>query len=220
MNPDFLVAIVSGILAGLSACALPLYPVMLNHLTRCREDPRWVAVFFTAGLCGIYFVLYAFMGFLAAFFGYGMVEAAEAFRGRLLIFGALAAWGLAVLSFTRGLPLPTISLFKKKEGSGYITALASGAVFGTIVTPCNAPFLITGILPAIASNDGVFSGLLLLGLFSFFMGAPILLLGLASSTALRVFRFVGERRRSLEVLSSVFLIAVGLYFYLQFMFVY
>ncbi|MFH1788806.1 MAG: cytochrome c biogenesis protein CcdA [Candidatus Altiarchaeota archaeon] len=219
MNSDFLVASVSGVLVGISACALPLYPVLLNHLTRSREDPRWVSLFFTAGLSGVYFILYALMGVLAAASGYGMVEAAEQFRGRLLVFGALFSWSMAAFTVLRGIRLPTIQILRGRAGSGYMGALLSGVFFGTVITPCNAPFLITGILPAIASRDGVITGMLLLGAFSFFMGAPVLLLGWASSIALRLFSFVGERRRSLEVLSAVFLVVVGFYFFLQYLLV-
>ena len=212
MNGDVLVAAASGLLAGTSACALPLYPALLNHLTRTREDPRWVSVFFTVGLAGAYFILYALFGFIAALLGFGVVDEIEVWRGRLILFGAVFSWLMAWQTLRGGVRIPTVRAVKGGAFDGYAGAIASGVVYGTVITPCNAPFLVTGILPALASSDGVISGVILLVVFSAAMGAPMLLLGWASGAALSTFTALNRNRKSLEAVSAAFLILVGAYF--------
>lgn len=212
MNQGLLVALSSGLFAGTSACALPLYPVLLNHLTHERENPRWVSLFFSLGLAGTYFLVYAFAGSLSAVLGLGFFEAAEQWRGRLLLFAALYSWLMAWRTLSGGLTGKTLQLLKPVNSRGYSGVVASGAVYGAVITPCNTPFLLTGILPALASGGGTLNGIILLALFSAAMASPILLLGWASGTALSTFKLIREKRKLIEKTSALFLVLAGLYF--------
>jgi len=209
---DYLIAIASGLLAGVSPCSVPIYPALLNNLTRSREDPKWVTVFFTVGLAGVYFLVYSVLGLVMALAGAGLVETVETWRGRLTLVGALFSWLMAAATLHGGLRIPTIRLFKTEVSGGYAGALFSGFVYGSMVTPCNAPFIFTGILPALASSRSVFEGILLLLLFSVSLGAPFLFLGWVSGAAILTFKALERNARKLEVASAVFLILAGFYF--------
>ncbi|VVB54300.1 Cytochrome C biogenesis protein transmembrane region [uncultured archaeon] len=212
MIEDVVVAAASGLFAGVSGCTLPLYPVLLNHLTRSKEDPRWVSLFFTLGLMSVYFVLYLILGATAAFFGLGLVEAVEEWRGNFLLFGALMVWFLAYRTVRGGIDLPTFGFIKDVKAGGYFGALLSGFAFGATVTPCSAPFLVTGILPALADSRSIAEGVVLLSVFSLTFGAPLLLLGWLSGAAIASFNALKKNRRTIEFASAAFLFVSGFYF--------
>ncbi|MFH1126048.1 MAG: cytochrome c biogenesis protein CcdA, partial [Candidatus Altiarchaeota archaeon] len=155
MDLGFMVALISGFFAGVSACAIPLYPAMLYQLTQNREDPRIAALFFTLGMAGVYFLIYLSFGVLAAFLGWGFVESAEKLRGYLTIFAALFSWFMAWRTLRGVSGGRAIQLVKAETKAGYSGALISGFVYGSVITTCNAPFLVTGILPALASRGSV-----------------------------------------------------------------
>jgi cytochrome c-type biogenesis protein len=212
MNWDFIVALVSGLFAGGSACAMPLYPAMLNSITQNKENPRLSAIFFTLGLTGVYFLIYLLFGTLTAFLGIDFLEKAENMRGYLTIVGAFFAWFMAWRTIRGNTSGRIIKIINADIGGGYLGALASGFVYGTIITPCNASFLVTGIIPALSSKGTVFDGMMLLLAFSIAMGLPVLFLGWASGTALSAFEFFRRNSRKVELISAVFLILVGFYF--------
>jgi len=67
MNPiNFVIAGLAGLFAGGSVCTLSVYPALLNRMTASKEDPKWVTVFFTLGLAGVYFLVYALFGALTS----------------------------------------------------------------------------------------------------------------------------------------------------------
>lgn len=212
MNINFVVAALSGLFAGSSACTMAVYPALLNRMTGSREDPKWVTVFFTLGLSGVYFLVYVVFGAFTSFLGLDFLDTAELWRGRLTLIGALFSWIMAWSTLRGGIRLPAVRILKIDAQGGYFGALFTGFVYGTMISPCNAAFLFTGILPALVSSSSVSEGILLLAVFSFAMGLPMLLLGWASGKAIESFSILKNNTRKLEVISAVFLVAVGFYF--------
>ena len=212
MRADLVISLLAGFFAGSSACAVPVYPALLNRLTASREDKRLVTVFFVIGIAGVYFIIYALLGLLLSLAGAETVLAAETWRGRMTLLGALFSWVMAYHTFKGGLKMPTLKLFKGDTGGGYTGALLSGAVYGTILSPCNTPFVITGILPAIATKASVFYGIALLASFSLAMGIPFLFLGWAYGSAMMAFDILRRNMRKLEIASAIFLVIAGFYF--------
>ena len=213
MNPiNFVIAGLAGLFAGGSVCTLSVYPALLNRMTASKEDPKWVTVFFTLGLAGVYFLVYALFGALTSVLGVDFFDTAELWRGRLTLVGALVSWIMAWITLRGGIRLPTFKLLGGNAGRGYLGALTTGVIYGTMISPCNAAFLFTGIMPAIISSKSVFEGLLLLAVFSFMMGVPMMLLGWASGKAIKTFSLLKGNTRKIEIISAIFLIAVGIYF--------
>jgi cytochrome c-type biogenesis protein len=206
------VSLMSGLFAGVSSCALPLYPILLGQLVNGRDDKRLTAFFFALGLAGTYFSVYLLAGTLSVFLGEGFMEDVEGIRGFLLLAGGLFAWLLAWKTFRGGMGFGVVRMLGGDMKAGYLGSLFSGFVYGTMVTPCNAPFLFTGIMPALASKTSVLDGALMLLAFSFAMALPLLLLGFASGAAMNAFAVLNKNRRKLELLSALFLAATGVYF--------
>jgi cytochrome c biogenesis protein CcdA len=211
-----LISATAGLFAGISPCTLPIYPVILNQITRQRENPKLAALLFTSGLMGTYFILYLLVGLLASVLGFGIVEEFETLKTYLLLAAALFSWLLAWLTLKGGVNFGTRQLVKANTGGGYLGALASGFVYGTAISPCNAAFLFTGILPALASETKMLEGFILLLLFSTAMALPMLLIGLVSGKAFEVFALVNKNRKKIERISAIFLIAVGFYYLIMF----
>ncbi|MFH1835555.1 MAG: cytochrome c biogenesis protein CcdA [Methanobacteriota archaeon] len=212
MSLDVLVVAGSGLLAGVSACALPLYPVLLNQMTKAREDPRLISIFFALGLAGTYFTMYAAAGAISTILGFEFIGQVELFRGRLYLLAAFLCWFMAGRTFIFKKFGGVFQVVKKPSLKGYLGAVATGFAFGTVITPCNAGLLISGILPAIASASTVFQGLILLAIFSFTLSFPVLVLGFASGVAINTFSFLRKNQRFIEEVSAFFLILVGVYF--------
>jgi len=207
-----LISILSGLFAGISPCALAVYPVVLNQLVDSKDDKRLTAILFTIGLAGIYFTVYLLAGTLSLFFGTQFIEDIERIRSYLLILGALFAWLLAWKTLKGGLNFGAVKILKKDFMKGYVGSLLSGFIYGSIITPCNAVFLFTGILPALASKTSVLDGVLMLLAFTVSMSLPILFLGLASGMALSTFKALDQNRRKIEIISVLFLAGAGFYF--------
>ena len=202
----------SGLLAGISPCTIPVYPILLSQLTSAKKDPRWVTVFFALGMGGVYILLYMFLGAAASLLGAETLEGILEFRGRLVLLGALVAWIMAYRMLRGVHSGRTIQFLDAKTGGGYLGALVTGFIYGTIISPCNAPFLVTGILPALSVSGTLFEGIILLAVFTFAMNLPLLALGFASSYALRGFSFIKKNNRRFEVFSALFLAVAGFYF--------
>ena len=49
-----LLSISSGILAGITACVLPTYPVLLNTLSRTQDSKKLVSILFVLGMVLIF----------------------------------------------------------------------------------------------------------------------------------------------------------------------
>jgi cytochrome c-type biogenesis protein len=185
---------------------------MMNQITRTKENPRLASVFFTVGLAGVYFLIYVIMGALAAFFGMEFVNTAESWHGYFRLLGALFSWYMAWQTLRGGVHGTTVQLLKFRPKNGYLGALLAGFVYGTVLTPCNAPFVVAGIVQALSTQGTVLHGIMLLSVFSIAMATPLLLLGWISGAALSAFKIVEKNRRQLEIISALFLIAVGVYF--------
>jgi cytochrome c biogenesis protein CcdA len=100
--------------------------------------------------------------------------------------------------------------FRRRLGFGAKSAFISGALFATVISPCNLPFLLAGILPLIQSNATFIEGILSIASFSLFLALPMLAIGLGSSYILD--RFVKEHIEGIEKISAIFLFGVSLYF--------
>jgi cytochrome c-type biogenesis protein len=208
-----LIVLSSGLLAGMSTCILPTYPVMLNSLTRTKENPKLVVISFVLGLILTFTLVYVILGAIISLFGGNLAEDIDARRGILFLFAGIVCilFAIQILGkfnfFTR-----TISIFRSVEHTGVLGSFITGMFFGTVISPCSAPFLVTGIVPVLAAKTTVFEGILLMGLFAVSMSLPLLILGLFSGHAIKFNKFFQNNIRNIEILSAIFLVIVGIYF--------
>ena len=208
-----LIAVSSGLIAGVTSCLLPTYPVLLNIITRNPRHRRLSTILFVSGMTLAYILFYTILaGFIIAY-GWEFAENIDEKRSILFLFAAaisffFAADTLAHLNVLK----KTFVLFNKVDYPGDKGTFLAGISFGSIITPCSAPFLITGIMPILASKVTYPQGVILVLLFSLSLGFPLLILGLTSAHALDTMRWLQKNTRKIELVSSLFLVIVGLYF--------
>jgi len=216
-----LAAFVAGILSFLSPCVLPLVPGYVSLISGATaedlqsQDRRLLG---TVMLHSLTFIL----GFSVVFIALGAVatgigQFANEYHN---VLAKLA--GIVVIVF--GLHLTGLLKIKAlyadkrlhdvKGGSSAFGSFAVGFAFAFGWTPCIGPILAT-ILVFAGAQETVFKGVLLLAIYSLGLAVPFLLTSLGVD---RFLVFYGRFRRHLhtvEVISGVLLIAVGVLIFLN-----
>jgi cytochrome c-type biogenesis protein len=206
------VAFAAGVVTFTSPCVLPLVPGYLSFVSGVGFDelgdrPRRVArttLAFVAGFTAMFVAL----GAGAAWFG----DALLANRRPLEIAAGILVI-LAALVFA-GLPLPArllgearLPLGRLRGGSAAGAALV-GVAFAVGWTPCVGPTL-AAILTLSAGTGGAAEGAVLLAAFSFGLGLPFLLFGLAFTRSLGLSLWLRRRWRVVSLGSAALLAAFG-----------
>jgi thioredoxin:protein disulfide reductase len=205
-----MLSVSSGLFAAFSPCSFPVYPIVLNMLAR-GANRRLCAASFAAGLTTMFCTFYVAVGFAVKWAGDSFLEdtlskiyalmyglaAIVCFLFALQSLGGVRIWG------------GTFGIMRK-VGSGVAGAFLTGALFATVVSPCSMPFLITGVLPILLSNETMLDGLLITLAFGASLSAPMLAVGLVSGHAMD--NWFKRHVRKIELASTMFLIVAGLYF--------
>lgn len=208
-----LIAVTSGLLAGVTSCLLPTYPFLLNIITRNPRHRRLSTMLFVSGMMLAYILFYSLLAVLIMLYGWEFAENIDEKRSILFLLAALMSFFFAadtlghLNTFKR-----TIVFFNRVDYSADRGTFLTGVSFGSIITPCSAPFLITGIMPILASRVTFPQGLLLMVLFSLSLGLPLIIAGIFSADALNKLSWLQKNTRKIELLSVLFLIVVGAYF--------
>jgi cytochrome c-type biogenesis protein len=214
-------AFVAGILSFLSPCVLPLVPGYVSLISGATVEDLQSnerKMLGTVMLHSLTFIL----GFSVVFIALGAVatgigQFANEYHNLL---AKLA--GIVVIVF--GLHLTGLLKIKAlyadkrlhdvKGGSSALGSFAVGFAFAFGWTPCIGPILAT-ILVFAGAQQTVFKGVLLLAIYSLGLAVPFLLTSLGVD---RFLAFYGRFRRHLhtvEVLSGVLLIAVGVLIFMN-----
>ena len=216
-----LAAFVAGILSFLSPCVLPLVPGYVSLISGAtvedlHSDERHMLG--TVMLHSLTFIL----GFSVVFIALGAVATSI---GQLANeYHNLLAKIAGVIVIVFGLHLTGLLKIKAlyadkrlhdvKGGSSALGSFAVGFAFAFGWTPCIGPILAT-ILVFAGAQETVLKGVLLLAVYSLGLAVPFLL------TSLGVDRFLGfytkfrRHLRTVEVVSGVLLIAVGVLIFMN-----
>ena len=216
-----LAAFLAGILSFLSPCVLPLVPGYVSLISGASVEQLQSPerrMLRTVMLHSLTFVL----GFSAVFIALGAVATGV---GQLVneyhsLLSKIA--GVVVIIF--GLHLTGLlkikalyadkRLHEVKGGASAMGSFAVGFAFAFGWTPCIGPILAT-ILVLAGAQQTVWKGVILLAVYSLGLAVPFLLTSLGVD---RFLAFYGRFRRHLhtvEVLSGVLLIAVGVLIFLN-----
>jgi len=210
MNPELLItSVLSGLFAAFSPCSVPVYPVILNLIASEKKDRRSSAIGFCIGLSLTFTAFYIAVGFCIKLLG----DSAADVLGRVY----MGAYGLAALMcfLFAAQTVSDLRLFNRTFGAsfgargGLFGAVLTGALFATIVSPCNLAFIITGILPVVLAKPTVLEGVAYMLAFSASLGAPMLAFGLFSGRAFD--SWLKRHMRGIELASAAFLAIVGVY---------
>jgi len=211
----FVVTFFAGIATFISPCVLPLIPAYISFITGTSMDElksgtKSLKLTF---LSAIFFVL----GFTVIF---TLLGASATYLGNLLAGRKdLLRWigGIVVTIF--GLHLAGIIRIKflyqekrlqmKKKSLGYLGAFVMGLVFAIGWTPCVGPIL-SSILILASTQETVYKGMMLLSVYSFGLGIPLLITALFINWTLQLFTQIKKFYKVIEIASGVILIIVGI----------
>jgi cytochrome c-type biogenesis protein len=213
-------AFLAGLLSFLSPCVLPLVPPYLCFITgasldqltkRDRAEIGYRMVLMPALL----FVL----GFATVFVTLGATASAagQFLREHSTLLAQIAGVAIILMGlhfigiFRLGLINREVRYTHARRPAGLFGAYGIGLAFAFGWTPCIGPVL-AAILALAATEDSVFSGALLLGVYSAGLGVPFL------AAALGVERFLGFLQRfrrhlgTVERATGVLLVVTGVLF--------
>jgi cytochrome c-type biogenesis protein len=198
-----------GLLATASPCVLPLYPGFLAYLggqTGERHGPtRYLLGFFVLG------------GVLTAMVVLGAVIAALSMPiARMLAvvipLAIVAIFALGVLLILDRNPfyrMPQIGVPLLRRPA--LNAYAYGLLYGPIALPCSGPLVVGMFVYSVTITD-VLTQLWGFAWFGVGLGLPLLLISLLSGALQRdITRWFAQRRRILNLVAGVLMIAVALY---------
>ena len=209
-----LVAFMAGILSFLSPCVLPLVPSYLSFVTGMsledlqqgvdRRATLIHSLLFVAGFSMIFITLGASASFLGVFLRYYEVWIAR-IGGVVII-----VLGLHLTGVFRIAPLMRERRVQVKDKpAGYIGTLGVGAAFGAGWTPCIGPVL-GAILTLAGTQESVWSGVILLTVYSAGLAIPFLISALALDFFLNTFSRFRRLLPIVEKASGIMLIILGL----------
>jgi len=194
---------------------LPLVPAYLGHLTGTSvQGPVGVAqrrvllshaVLFVLGFSLVFIVFWASIGLI----GYLMQDYASLLRqggGIVLIIMGLHVSGL--------LRIPWLYQERRFQAgaswkTGYLSSFGIGLLFAAGWTPCIGPIL-SGIIALASTRETVGEGFYLLVAYSAGLGVPFLVVAAGIGSAARVLKRLNRYAGTIELLSGIFLIAVGI----------
>lgn len=222
-SPDvtYLGAFIAGLLSFLSPCVLPLIPSYITYITGLSfadlqaEHPtnvvrRKIILHSIAFILG-FTVVFVLLGASATFIGSFLQSKAVLIRkvgGILIILFGIHVTGLVPVRLLMGEKRLTI----KHKPAGYAGSFLVGLIFAAGWTPCIGPIL-AAILTLAATEENVFSGIMLLLLYSLGLGIPFLLSSLAMNQFLSLFNRFKKHIRIFEIITGLFLVVIGVLLY-------
>ena len=208
------VALMAGVLSFLSPCVLPLVPSYLSFVTGMsledlqhgvdRKATLIHSLLFVAGFSLIFITLGASASFLGVFLRHYEVWIARI--GGVVI----VILGLHLTGIFRIAPLMRERrIHVNDKPAGYLGTLGVGAAFGAGWTPCIGPVL-GAILTLAGTQESVWSGVMLLSVYSLGLAIPFLISALALDLFLGAFSRFRRVMPMIEKASGVMLIVLGL----------
>ena len=209
-----LVVLMAGVFSFLSPCVLPLVPSYLSFVTGMsledlqdgvdRKATFMHSLLFVAGFSMIFITLGASASFLGVFLRVYEVWIARVGGVLIIILGLHLAGIFRIAPLMR-----ERRIHVNDKPAGYIGTLGVGAAFGAGWTPCIGPVL-GAILTLAGTQESVWSGVLLLSVYSLGLAIPFLVSALALDLFLGTFSKFRRFLPVVEKASGVMLIILGL----------
>jgi cytochrome c-type biogenesis protein len=214
----FVTALAAGMVSFASPCVLPLVPAYLGFITGRSVEQLQLArgrarvASFTQGLAFVLglAVIFALLGASASMLGQTLLQHRELLfkvGGTVVVIFGLQMLG--VLRIPWMYRTARLVELKPKPGGGHVGAFVMGLAFGAGWTPCVGPFLGT-LLGVASSQDTVTAGVALLLVYALGLGIPFLIAALIVDRSLRLMRAVRPHMLSIERVSGVMVIGMGI----------
>jgi len=214
---SFPAAFVAGLLSFFSPCVLPLIPAYftfitgfsIEELTREYNSEIRKKVFFSTFLFVLGFSLvFILMGASASYLGSLMY----AYKKLIRIIGGILIIILGI-HLTGLIRIPGLDFEKRitleKKPLHFIGTLIIGMAFGAGWSPCIGP-LLGSILIIAGSQETVWQGVLLLGIYSAGLAIPFIIISIFINFLLVFIKKASKFLKYVNVMAGVVLIAVGL----------
>lgn len=210
-------AILAGLLSFLSPCVLPLIPGYLSFISgvsiedlssREKSGAHYRKLVLNTVLFVLGFSLvFIFLGAVAPQFGSAILKYKSIFNkiaGVVIVILGLHVAGLFRIGFLN---------YEKRFHQGQRKFGAGGSIFVGMAfafgwTPCIGPILAT-ILTLAVQQESFSQGVVLLSFYSAGLGIPFILTAVLFNYLIGAFGFIKRHFRTVEIVSGVLLIAVG-----------
>ena len=211
---EYIIAFIGGIITFISPCILPLIPLYIAFIAgisvKSLEEKN--KPIFSIFVSSLFFVLgFTLVFSILAFLFYIIISQLGSYK---IWFNRIA--GLIIIIFgihmTGLIKIPFLNYemkYSKKINKGFFTPLLMGMAFGAGWTPCIGPIL-SGILFSSASSERPELAMLQLIIYSLGLGIPFILTGLLTNKVLSIFSFIKKHYKIIEIISGIFVIALGL----------
>lgn len=196
-----LAALGAGFASVASPCVLPILPIIVAGTNR---DNRWKPLLLVTGLS----LTFVIMGVISSLFGsflMGRIQYIEKIGGgAILLFGFFTLLNINIFKGLRW--FSGIQARPDGKWSGFWIGMSLGLVW----IPCIGPFL-SGVLTMVASQGQLYSGVILLLVYSVGFSIPILLTGYFSHWSRGKLRILQERDWIARYLTGGILVLFGMY---------
>ena len=212
------IAFSAGVLSFVSPCVLPLVPSYITYITgvsfheltgsESKSKLRWVttvhSLLFITGFSTVFII----MGASASYVGQLLAQ----YQNWVMKVGGVLIIILGI-HFTGLITLPFLQMEKRlefrKKPLGYLGSFFVGIIFAAGWTPCIGPILSTILIYASTSKN-LYTGILLLTIYSTGLGIPFFLSSLAFNSFLSTFEKIKRYMRVITLVSGLLLIAIGI----------
>jgi cytochrome c-type biogenesis protein len=217
-NVSLLAAFTAGIISFISPCVLPLIPGYLSFISGVSVEEMEAGYKKSTALKRVSIsTLFFILGFTVVFTSLG---ASATFVGsfllsKLSLFNKIAGIIIVILGLhiTGIFRIPFLNYEKRfharSKPLGPLGSFLIGLAFAFGWTPCIGPILGSCLLLA-CNQDTVGKGIVLLGSYSLGLGIPFFITAVSFSTFLGFFGWVKKHFRTIEIISGLFLIAIGI----------
>jgi cytochrome c-type biogenesis protein len=214
-NVTYLMAFTAGLLSFFSPCVLPLVPAYIANLagTTAIETQagtkHWAtffhSLFFVFGFSIIFILLGASVGLIGNSIMAYSVLLRQIAGGIIILFGIflIASYKLPWLNYEKRVN------FRMSGNRGYLRSILIGAVFALGWTPCVGPIL-AAILIMAGMSQTVGQGAFLLVLYSLGLGIPFVIIGVAWSVIMPLWKGINRHLGKISIVSGILLIIVGI----------
>jgi len=174
---SYLIAFFAGLMASFTPCVYPLIPILVGYIAGRDEHKKTKAFFLSFFYVFGMSLTYCILGAIAALSGKLFGEVQNNPLVYLFIANVILLMGLSMLGvFT--LPVPNFikNNTQNKKRNGFWGSFLLGASSGLIAAPCTTAVLGV-LLTYVAAKQNIFFGISLLFVFSFGLGAVLLIAG-------------------------------------------
>lgn len=216
---SLLFVFLEGLLTFMSPCILPLLPVYFAYLAGSpsssrpqeQEDGKKKLLINSIGFVIGFSLVFTIMGATATTLGQLLLEYEMYLRKAsgiiMIIFGFLLMGVLRLKYLETQLQFNFVPENLKFTGS-----ILFGSIFAFSWSPCAGPLLGSALLLA-GSSKTVFSGILLLLVYSLGLAIPFILSALLIERANRLLGWIKKKQQYINIVSGLILIAAGLLIY-------